>query len=222
MAKRISSGRRRHDDVAFGVPAAPAGLSVAEIRGDAEERRGVSGLEAVPDATMVAIPDLWWAVENNLIDRTAAEGLQGNLATHCFNMGNRMAILDPPPDCRTPQKINQWWSASGARQPLRRAVLAMGRGRGAGYQRQCLPRRFVPPSGHVAGVWARTDGERGVHKAPANESLLGATELQFNVNDAEQAGLNDVGINCIRDFPGRGRKVWGRGPRPRRRSSGAT
>jgi phage tail sheath protein FI len=61
----------------------------------------------------------------------------------------------------------------------------------------------------MAGVWARTDGTRGVHKAPANEVVLGANGLGFQVTHEEQGGLNRVGINCIRAFPGRGIRVWG-------------
>jgi uncharacterized protein len=68
---------------------------------------------------------------------------------------------------------------------------------------------MVPPYGHVAGVWCRTDGTRGVHKAPANEVVMGANGLAFQVTQAEQGGLNKVGINCIRSFPGRGIRIWG-------------
>jgi phage tail sheath protein FI len=68
---------------------------------------------------------------------------------------------------------------------------------------------LVPPSGHVAGVWARTDGTRGVHKAPANEVVLGVNGLGFQITPEEQGGLNRVGINCIRAFPGRGIRIWG-------------
>jgi uncharacterized protein len=68
---------------------------------------------------------------------------------------------------------------------------------------------MIPPSGHVAGIWARTDTTRGVHRAPANEVVLGANGLAFQVTAAEQGGLNQNGINCIRAFPGRGIRVWG-------------
>jgi phage tail sheath protein FI len=68
---------------------------------------------------------------------------------------------------------------------------------------------MIPPSGHVAGVWCRVDDTRGVHKAPANEVILGANGLAFQVTHAEQGGLNKVGINCIRAFPGRGIRIWG-------------
>jgi phage tail sheath protein FI len=68
---------------------------------------------------------------------------------------------------------------------------------------------LIPPSGHVAGIWARTDATRGVHKAPANEVVLGANGLGFQVTGPEQGAMNQSGINCIRSFPGRGIRVWG-------------
>jgi phage tail sheath protein FI len=67
---------------------------------------------------------------------------------------------------------------------------------------------FVPPSGHVAGVYARVDNERGVHKAPANEVLLGALGLRYGISKAMQDGLNPQGVNVIRDMNGNIR-VWG-------------
>ena len=74
---------------------------------------------------------------------------------------------------------------------------------------------FVPPSGHVAGVYARTDAAVGVHKAPANALLEGVLDLAADVGEDEQAGLNPVGVNCIRAFRGRGIRVWGaRTPAP--------
>ena len=68
---------------------------------------------------------------------------------------------------------------------------------------------FVPPSGHVCGLYARVDGERGVHKAPANEILMGITGLSQNINRIEQGQYNDRGINVIRIFKDRGIRVWG-------------
>lgn len=67
----------------------------------------------------------------------------------------------------------------------------------------------VPPSGFIAGVYARVDGTRGVHKAPANETVAGITGLAYNVNSREQAAYNVRGINVIRDFGGRGIRIWG-------------
>jgi phage tail sheath protein FI len=69
--------------------------------------------------------------------------------------------------------------------------------------------RFIPPSGHLAGIWARNDNERGVHKAPANEIVRGAIDVQTKITRTEQESLNPIGVNAIRGFPGRGIRVWG-------------
>ncbi len=67
----------------------------------------------------------------------------------------------------------------------------------------------APPSGHIAGVWARTDATRGVHKAPANEPIRGAVDLTYRLTAAEQGELNQHGVNAIRFFSTEGIKVWG-------------
>ncbi|WP_019503899.1 phage tail sheath C-terminal domain-containing protein [Pleurocapsa sp. PCC 7319] len=67
---------------------------------------------------------------------------------------------------------------------------------------------YVPPSGHIAGIYARTDVNRGVHKAPANEIVMGALGLKYKISKNQQEGLNPQGVNCIRDMNGNIR-VWG-------------
>jgi uncharacterized protein len=67
----------------------------------------------------------------------------------------------------------------------------------------------TPPSGHLAGVWARVDTDRGVHKAPANEPLNYALDLTYLVTRQEQEVLNPKGVNCIRAFGSQGIRVWG-------------
>ena len=68
---------------------------------------------------------------------------------------------------------------------------------------------YFPPSGAIAGIYARSDNERGVHKAPANEVVRGCTGLSCNYSTGEQDILNPIGVNLIRSFPGRGIRVWG-------------
>jgi phage tail sheath protein FI len=68
---------------------------------------------------------------------------------------------------------------------------------------------WIPPCGHVAGIYSRTDSRIGVHKAPANEIVEGAVDLQVRLGDADQGALNEAGINCLRALPGRGIRVWG-------------
>ncbi|HWV14439.1 MAG TPA: phage tail sheath subtilisin-like domain-containing protein [Cellvibrio sp.] len=67
----------------------------------------------------------------------------------------------------------------------------------------------VPPAGFIAGVYANTDVQRGVHKAPANEPVIGALRFAQDINRFQQELLNPEGINCLRSFPGRGHRVWG-------------
>jgi hypothetical protein len=67
---------------------------------------------------------------------------------------------------------------------------------------------YVPPSGYMAGVYARVDTNRGVHKAPANETVFGVLGLKYRLSKAQQGLLNPQGVNCIRDLNGNIR-VWG-------------
>ena len=69
--------------------------------------------------------------------------------------------------------------------------------------------RVVPPCGHVAGIYARSDQRVGVHKAPANEILEGVLDLSVAVTTAQQDLLNPARVNCLRAFPGRGIRVLG-------------
>jgi phage tail sheath protein FI len=67
----------------------------------------------------------------------------------------------------------------------------------------------LPPSGLLAGIFARVDRERGVHAAPANEVVLSASRFERAVTAADSAVLNPVGVNCLRAITGRGLRVWG-------------
>lgn len=184
-------------------PAAPAKVEASDFEGDVAERRGMGGFAAVDEVTMICMPDLMMLGKNGT--EAQARDLQGKMIAHCENMGDRMAILDAPGDLRA-QDILEW------------------RMNTAGYDSKMAALYYpwievmdplsntpikIPPSGHVAGVWARTDSRRGVHKAPANEVVMGANGLGFQVSQAEQGALNQNGINCIRAFPGRGIRVWG-------------
>ena len=69
-------------------------------------------------------------------------------------------------------------------------------------------RTYIPPSGHVAGIYARTDEERGVHKAPANAMVRGAIEVKYYISKPKQELLNPHGVNCIR-LMDNAVNVWG-------------
>ncbi|MCT2593922.1 phage tail sheath subtilisin-like domain-containing protein [Streptomyces sp. N2-109] len=187
------------------VPSAPESVTAESYVGDADLRTGFGGLEAVEDVTMVAAPDLMSAYERGILDLESVVSVQQGLITHCEAMGDRIAILDPPPGL-SPQQARSW-RMEGTGFDSKYAtmyypwlkVFDPGAGRNA----------FVPPSGHIAGVWARNDDSRGVHKAPANEVVRGAVALQTQITKGEHDLLNPVGLNCVRAFPGRGIRVWG-------------
>ncbi|EIV92968.1 phage tail sheath subtilisin-like domain-containing protein [Frankia sp. QA3] len=193
--------------VALRAPApAPAPRASAEdFVGDVSARSGIRGLAAYEDITMVVAPDLMFCYQQGQIGLDTVQAVQQALIDHCENMGDRMAILDPPPGLNA-QQIKDWVREK-ARYDSKYATLYWP------WVSVFDPveggRRFLPPSGSVAGIWGRSDDTRGVHKAPANEVVRGALDLETTITRAEHDALNPEGINVIRAFPGRGIRVWG-------------
>jgi phage tail sheath protein FI len=178
-------------------------IAASDFAGDVARRRGMGGLAAVDEITMVAVPDIWALAENG--NGKVVKDLQGKLIAHCENAGDRMAILDSPADM-LPQDVLEWRMNEAGYDSKFAALYYPWLEVMSPLNNQPL---MVPPSGHIAGVWCRTDATRGVHKAPANEVAMGANKVGFQITQAEQGSLNKVGINCIRVFPGRGIRVWG-------------
>ena len=176
-----------------------------DFQGEVTERTGVEGLEAIDDITMVVVPDLMTVPPGAKLDLNMVKAVQTMIIAHCERLGDRVAILDAPPNM-SPQAIKKWRMDT------------------AGYDSSYATLYYpwievndpvtnrpmnIPPSGHMAGIWARSDNTRGVHKAPANEVVRGATGLAYGITKGEQDTLNPFGINCIRAFPGMGIRVWG-------------
>jgi phage tail sheath protein FI len=188
---------------------APTALQVgtADFMGNIRDRSGIDGLESIEEITILCAPDLMSAYKRGLIGDDALVGLQKAMLTHCERMQDRVAIIDPPPGL-DPQEMLEWRdkslidSAFGALYYPWIKVLDPLDSTG----KRLLP---LPPSGHMAGVWARTDSERGVFKAPANEVVRGAVAVASDVTHGEQSLLNPKGVNCIRTFGTRGIRVWG-------------
>jgi phage tail sheath protein FI len=193
------------------APAPTKAVAVQEISpdllvGDAGERSGVNGLELADDVTMVICPDLMALYQAGKISKEGVKIIQTAMLDHCTNMKDRFAILDCLPGMN-PQEVKDWIvneagydSKYGAvYYPWIKVANPLGNGEGV----------FIPPSGHMAGIYARSDTTRGVHKAPANEIVQAAISLEVAITKSEQDSLNPVGINCIRAFPGRGIRVWG-------------
>jgi hypothetical protein len=191
--------------LAGGSAAVPSRVTPDDYVGNPADRTGFAGLEAVDEVTMLSVPDLMAVYEQGMIDLEGLQAVHLAMIAHCELMGDRVAILDAPPGLNA-QQIKEWrvdkagydskyatlyWPWIKVFDPLSGQA------------------RFVPPSGHISGIWARNDDTRGVHKAPANEVIRGAITLALNLTKAEHDQLNPNGINCIRAFPGRGIRVWG-------------
>ncbi len=193
--------------------AAPVRVSGSDFEGSETERTGVRGLLIADEVTMVVTPDLVTAAtgDNGEVDLGLFKAVQTAMITHAENAGDRMAILDAPPGM-SPQEVKEWRDATAMYDskfaalyyPWIRVANPLARPDGNG--NRVLT---VPPSGHVAGIWARNDDTRGVWKAPANEVVRGALDVELKVTKGEQDQLNPIGVNCIRPFGTRGIRVWG-------------
>jgi phage tail sheath protein FI len=164
-------------------------------------------LGPLADLDLVAVPDAMTLPED------AAQRLQSAALAHCSRHGNRFAILDAPGG-KDPNDAN----AVDALQAWRRRLM-LGDAQPANAalyypwikvaSADAIGGRPVPPCGHVAGIFARSDERIGVFKAPANEELIGVLDVEYLVDAATQERLNPEGINCLRALSGRGLRVWG-------------
>ena len=193
--------------------------------GGAGGRRGVDVFEEVDEIAIVAAP--------GYTDAQDYDALIG----HCLKLKDRVAILDAAERVRSTSQLTKLLTADvpkpktpaagGAAAPESPEPPGASRGLrppdvdggfAAFYHpwlvvRDALdpkaPLTVTPPSGYMAGVWARTDATRGVHKAPANEPVIGALNLTSRVTRSEQDELNQRGVNCIRLFDREGIRAWG-------------
>ncbi len=194
------------------VAAAPLPVSVPgkEFSGSESTRTGINGLVIADDVTMVLVPDLVTAArkDDGTIDLGLWKSVQTALINHCEGQANRMAILDAPPGM-SPQQIKEWRSDvamfDSAFATMYYPWIKVENPAATSGDTEIL----VPPSGHMAGIWGRNDDTRGVWKAPANEIVRGALDVEYPITKAEQGHLNPIGINCIRPFGTRGIRVWG-------------
>jgi uncharacterized protein len=163
-------------------------------------------LELNPDVNVVVTPNAAWDDDGRPVVEAAV--------THCETMMNRVVIIDPPAGVRlddpttvaglalpTSTYAQLYYPWIRTRNPVHHPDL-----------RPTAPTTvMVPPAGHVAGMWSRIDGRRGVWKAPAGveTQLTGVDGFEFEVGDPQQEVLNPAGVNVLRMRPGYGRVIWG-------------
>ncbi|MEV8098556.1 phage tail sheath C-terminal domain-containing protein [Kitasatospora sp. NPDC085879] len=164
---------------------------------------GLTALGEIDDIAVVAMPDT--VVLGEQQQKEAVDGL----IAHCEQLRYRMAIVDPPENSsmsdvrRFRSQFDSTYAALyypwlRITDPTRRPDPGAP-----------TPTLDLPPSGFVAGIYARSDTDRGVFKAPANEVVHGMSEFVTNVTYDRQAVLNPEGINALRFFEGRSNRVWG-------------
>jgi len=180
--------------------------SAESIVGGGGGRSGLRALEEIDEVAIIAAPGFH--------DAEAHDALIGQ----CERLGDRFAILDCPPQVEDLDDLAEIaeLDATGAPSGSGLRPRSSPGGYGAFYfpwitARDPIDGSIKPtaPSGYLAGVYARTDAGRGVHKAPANEPIQGALGLTYRVTHAEQGSLNSAGVNCLRSLPGAGIRVWG-------------
>lgn len=155
------------------------------------KRTGLQAFQENGNVSIMAIPGV-----------TAPE-VQASLIAFCENKKSCFAILDVPMELKKTNDVANF------RDMYDSTYAAMYHPWLEMYDAGSKRSAYFPPSGAMAGIYARTDIERGVHKAPANEVVRGCTGLSCAYNEGEQDILNPIGVNLIRSFTGRGIRVWG-------------
>lgn len=169
---------------------------VVRIKAEADIDAALSALAAIDEVAIVAAPGM------------TSDTLRDKLIAHCDKTADRFAILDGPETESDLTKLTRTPADTTPGEAPKRTDMA------AWYfpwikvfdpaTKLQTPKEDglinIPPSGHIAGVYARVDTQRGVFKAPANEPVLGALNVSQPISKADQEGLNPKGVNCIRSL----------------------
>jgi hypothetical protein len=184
--------KRLSDEGSDGAPLLDAADFLGNPAAPRDEVQGLAALALEPgrDVSLVYAPAVPFNVAQLIV-------------RHCEKQRYRFAIVDAGPSTLAATFDPQVAVANSQYAALYYPWILVADASGS------PQRKAVPPGGHVAGVYARTDRERGVHKAPANEVVRGAVGLVAAVSDLEQQALNARHVNVIRSFPARGIRIWG-------------
>ncbi|MBE9062414.1 phage tail sheath C-terminal domain-containing protein [cf. Phormidesmis sp. LEGE 11477] len=222
LSKRPMNGRY---EVAPAPYVGSADRVSRDIQGVRDDRAGLEGLFEIDEVAMVACPDILFAYQKGWLELDQVHALMERLFILCENSAPgpayRMAVIDAPPvkvgknenraikpEQQKPQDVAKWLTEFNRRSMFGAVYYPWVKVANPNNGNRPI---MVPPSGHMMGIWCRTDEARGVFKAPANETPRGVLGLAYETNMREQEMLNPKGINCIRNFASysRGYKVWG-------------
>jgi phage tail sheath protein FI len=181
-------------------------LTAADFIGDVSKRTGMGGLEAFEDIRLVICPDLMAGYDGTEAFKEKIKAVQTAMISDCERLRYRFAVLDTPPELNA-QQAKEWRMYVNFDTSY--AAMYYPWIEVADLSDSPQTAKFVPPSGHMVGVYNRVDAQVGFHKAPANEVIAGALKVELNLTKGEQGVLNPIGVNCIRTFPGRGIRIWG-------------
>jgi len=162
---------------------------IADAGDQTQVTAALQGFEAIDEIALVLVPG---AVD---------AGIHGAIMDHCENMGDRFAILDANNVDSAEKDDIQGTTRSSDYAAMYFPWIKV-------YDPVSKDTAVIPPSGHMAGIYARVDAQRGVHKAPANEVIRGAIGVARRISKAEHDGLNPDGINVLRLFDNNV-TVWG-------------
>src|SRR5262249_5736128 len=151
---------------------------------------GLDAFTEIEEISLLCCPDAYAL--------SGSDAVNDAIVDQCEVLRNRFAILNSLPNQQSPFTISYnsqfaafYYPWINVINPLTDTTL------------------LIPPGGHIAGIYARSDNARGVQKDPANEVIRGIDSLQLKLTDGQQALLNPIGINCLRYFKGAGNLVWG-------------
>jgi uncharacterized protein len=186
-------------------------MSSADLRGDEADpdhlERKATGLHAlgeVEDIAIVAAPDM-----GDLGSEAASSDAAGELVAHAELLRYRIAVVDGPKKSSLSEIREFRGGFDSTRAALYHPWIMVPDPLQPATQGAPPPQIPLPPSGFVTGIYARSDVERGVWKAPANEVVRGLSRFEANITTGRQEVLNPEGINALRLFEGRGHRVWG-------------
>lgn len=168
-----------------------------------DDRRGLHTLEHIEEVGLLLCPDVMMSYRSMSIPeaRLFVQRVHDAMIDICERAQDRFAILDLP-ETRDIDEIRRMRQRRDSHFAAYYSPWLVVPGLNGAQLKQ-------PPSGHVAGVYARCDEQHGVHKAPANEQLFGVTQLTLPLSDDHVGQLNSEGVNTIRSFTGRGIRIWG-------------